>query len=66
MEGYYWWIWDTNPNAGGYYNDYTPQNKPAEMVLRSFYTPEPTSLVLLAAGLAALARRRSTRGARRA
>jgi len=64
LDGYYWWIWDTDPMAGidpatGLpMNDFTPQNKPAEVVLRSFYVPEPATLALVGAGLLALARRR--------
>lgn len=59
LDGYYWWNWETYPQPGDeLWNDYTPQNKPAEFVLRHYYTPEPASALLLAAGLAALARRR--------
>jgi hypothetical protein len=64
LDGYYWWIWETNP-AGGLdpvtglpMNDYTPQNKPAEIVLRSFYIPEPATIALVGVGLLALVRRR--------
>jgi hypothetical protein len=36
--GFYWWYWQTNPNAGGSNNsDYTPQNKPAQGVLTHWY-----------------------------
>lgn len=69
MAGYYWWNWETSPDAGidpatGLpMNDYTPQNKPAELVLREVYTPEPTTLLLLASGALALARRRRRRAA---
>ncbi len=59
LDGYYWWNWETFPQPGSdLWNDFTPQNKPAEFVLRAFYTPEPATMLLLAAGLAALARRR--------
>jgi hypothetical protein len=36
--GTIWWNWNVNPNAGGH-NDtrYTPQNKPAEEVLRQYW-----------------------------
>lgn len=48
MEGVHWWDWSTNPNAGGQGNiDYTPQNKQAEEVMRTWNgseapTPPPT------------------------
>lgn len=36
--GVFWWNWETNPNAGGSGDiNYTPQNKQAETVLRSYY-----------------------------
>lgn len=36
--GFYWWYWQTNPDAGGSNNsDYTPQNKPAQGVLTHWY-----------------------------
>ncbi len=37
--GFYWWFWQTSPDAGGSSNsDYTPQNKPAEGVLTHWYS----------------------------
>jgi hypothetical protein len=40
--GFYWWIWETNPNAGGLTdNDFTPQNKPAELLLKNWYSKQP-------------------------
>ena len=37
-EGAFWWNWETNPNAGGLSDmGFTPQNKPAEQVLRDYY-----------------------------
>lgn len=37
-EGIFWWNWLSNPDAGGEGDtDYTPQNKPAEEVLKKFY-----------------------------
>ncbi|MFH1784297.1 MAG: glycoside hydrolase TIM-barrel-like domain-containing protein [bacterium] len=37
-EGIFWWNWLTNPEAGGTGdNDYTPQNKPTEKVLKKYY-----------------------------
>lgn len=37
--GWFWWNWETDPNAGGQYDDwYTPQNKPAQNVLYQYYS----------------------------
>ena len=37
--GMYWWYWGTNVNMGGKYNrGFTPQNKPAEKVVDSWYS----------------------------
>jgi hypothetical protein len=37
-EGIFWWNWLTNPEAGTEDDtDYTPQNKPAEGVLKKFF-----------------------------
>jgi hypothetical protein len=43
LAGIYWWYWDTDPGAGGEADTgYTPFNKPAEEVLRSFWLgPRP-------------------------
>jgi len=39
LYGFYWWYWQTNPNAGGSNNsDYTPQNKPAQGVITHWYS----------------------------
>ena len=38
MNGIYVWNWDTDPNAGGQGNtDFTPQNKPAQGTLLSWF-----------------------------
>ena len=38
FRGFYWWYWQPDPEAGGPENrDYTPQNKPAEKVLKEWY-----------------------------
>lgn len=38
LAGIYWWNWDTNPNKGGETDtDFTPHNKPAEEVLKTYY-----------------------------
>jgi hypothetical protein len=40
FKGIYWWYWSTDPDQGGPEDmDYTPHNKPAEMILRSYYHP---------------------------
>jgi hypothetical protein len=37
--GLYWWYWGTNVNMGGQYNrGFTPQNKPAQEVIRQWYS----------------------------
>lgn len=42
FTGVFWWVWDTDPFAGGPCDDgYTPHNKPAEDVLRSWYGAPP-------------------------
>ena len=39
--GLYWWIWETNPSAGGLNDtDFTPQNKPAETLLTNWYSQQ--------------------------
>jgi len=39
--GFYWWIWDSNPNAGGVNDsDFTPQNKPVESLVKNWYSAE--------------------------
>jgi len=39
--GFYWWIWESDPDAGGLSDtDFTPQNKPVEQVIRSWYATE--------------------------
>ncbi|RKY41927.1 MAG: hypothetical protein DRP85_04570 [Candidatus Makaraimicrobium thalassicum] len=36
--GLYWWYWGTNVNMGGKFNrGFTPQNKPAEQVIKKWY-----------------------------
>lgn len=36
--GFYWWNWETSPTAGGSSSpDFTPQNKPAQDLLKSWY-----------------------------
>jgi hypothetical protein len=42
LAGMYWWSWSTDPNAGGAADPgYTPHNKPAEQILRSYYAGTP-------------------------
>ena len=36
--GWFWWNWETSPDAGGLTDKhYTPQNKPAENILKQYY-----------------------------
>jgi O-glycosyl hydrolase len=36
--GFYWWNWETNPNAGGSSDTgFTPQNKPVQSLITSWY-----------------------------
>lgn len=38
FTGWFWWNWETDPNAGGPTDrHYTPQNKPAQDVLNQYY-----------------------------
>jgi hypothetical protein len=38
LAGVYFWNWDTDPNKGGENDaDFTPHNKPAEVVLKTYY-----------------------------
>lgn len=42
LRGVYLWDWNTDPNAGGSNStDYTPQHKPAEQVMRQWFTSAP-------------------------
>jgi hypothetical protein len=41
--GFYWWNWETNPHAGGNSDTgYTPQNKPAQSLITSWYAKPAT------------------------
>lgn len=43
--GFYWWNWETHPDAGGAHgfllNGFTPQNKPVEDTIRIWYSLRP-------------------------
>jgi len=42
FEGWFWWSWETDPNAGGPTDKhYTPQNKQAQNVLNQYYGVPP-------------------------
>ncbi len=59
--GGFWWNWEIDPDPSDWNHApvwFTPQGKPAEDVLASYYVPEPTTLALLAAGQLTLLRRR--------
>ncbi|MBF0217112.1 MAG: hypothetical protein HQL30_08980 [Candidatus Omnitrophica bacterium] len=39
--GAYWWFWGTNPDMGGDLNaNFTPQNKPAEDIIKKWYAKQ--------------------------
>ena len=39
--GFYWWIWESDPDKGGLNDtDFTPQNKPAESIVKGWYSLE--------------------------
>ena len=57
FKGGFLWNWQTNPNAGGEGDlDFTPQNKPAEMVMSNWYHGINSPLPTLAGDLALVAR----------
>ncbi|MEM2940519.1 MAG: hypothetical protein QW304_03090 [Thermoproteota archaeon] len=45
--GFYWWNWETKPSGDGVSNGYTPQKKPAEDVVRKWYSRKPHASVFL-------------------
>jgi len=51
FEGWFWWSWETDPNAGkpGTPDEkhYTPQNKPAQEILRQYYYEVPPDIAIL-------------------
>ena len=41
FHGFYWWIWESSPDKGGLNDtDFTPQNKPAESLIKEWYGSE--------------------------
>jgi len=50
FEGWFWWSWETDPNAGkpGTPDElhYTPQNKPAQEILYHYYKVPPDIAIL--------------------
>ncbi|MGQ9478791.1 MAG: glycoside hydrolase family 113 [Thermoproteota archaeon] len=48
--GFYWWNWETNPVGDRVSTGYTPQNKPAEEVVRRWYSKEPHEPIFLSSG----------------
>jgi hypothetical protein len=47
FKGWFWWNWETDPNAGGPADKhFTPQNKPAQTVLRQYYYEMPPDLAV--------------------
>jgi hypothetical protein len=48
FEGWFWWNWETDPNAGGpTERHYTPQNKPAQQVISQYYLETHPDIALL-------------------
>ena len=51
FEGWFWWNWETDPNAGkpGTPDEkhYTPQNKPAQEILKHYYYEVPPDIAIL-------------------
>lgn len=46
--GLYWWIWESDPEAGGSNcTDFTPQNKPAQGAITHWYSSDQVSYVTL-------------------
>lgn len=43
--GIYWWYWGVNPNMGGPSNrGFTPQNKPAQEIIKEWYKQKPATM----------------------
>ena len=43
LTGAYFWDWNSDPNAGGINdNGYTPQGKPAQAIMKQYFTAAPT------------------------
>lgn len=43
--GFYWWIWESDPEAGGpSNNDFTPQNKPVQYLITTWYSCQKPTL----------------------
>jgi hypothetical protein len=62
FDGAFFWNWVSNPAAGGALDtDFTPQNKPAQAVLATYYVPEPAAITWFIMIMAACARRRGKR-----
>jgi len=45
--GWFWWNWETDPDAGGPYDNwYPPQNKPAQSILNQYYLEVPPDIAV--------------------
>jgi hypothetical protein len=56
--GFYWWNWETSPYAGGNSDTgYTPQNKPVQSLITSWYARPtiPWTLITIAAAVIVIA-----------
>jgi hypothetical protein len=47
FNGFYWWTWIHDPNKGGLFDSgHTPQNKPAQDVIKKWYSLERKNVVV--------------------
>jgi len=47
FEGWFWWNWETDPDAGGpTERHYTPQNKSAQNILKQYYYEVPPDIAV--------------------
>lgn len=45
--GFYWWTWTSNPTDGGFYDSgHSPQNKPVQGIITSWYSIERKTIII--------------------